>query len=126
LVINKLIDESRRSPVEQLVSEYTGHNWKAKEVRDMADFACHPAAILSDGVDSVFAKFSDADNGAEQFEIELAGLRMLSERAGVLIPTSIGIIQVQDGSILVLEAAQAVERGRREWRDIGQTLASPG
>lgn len=120
---NKLIDESLRSPVEQLVSEYTGHNWKAKEVRDMADFACHPAAILSDGVDSVFAKFSDADNGAEQFEIELAGLRMLSERAGVLIPTSIGIIQVQDGSILVLEAAQAVERGRCEWRDIGRTLA---
>lgn len=120
---NKLIDESLRSPVEQLVSEYTGHNWKVKEVRDMADFACHPAAILSDGVNSVFAKFSEADNGAEQFEIELAGLRMLSECAGVLIPTPIGIIQVQDGSILVLEAAQAVERGPREWRDIGQTLA---
>lgn len=120
---NKLIDESLRSSVEQLVSKYTRRTWIAKEARDLTDFACHPAAILSDGVDSVFAKFSDAPDGAEQFEIELAGLRFLSERSGVLIPTPIGIIQVQDGSILVLEAVRAVERGPREWRQIGQALA---
>jgi hypothetical protein len=39
-----------------------------KASRDMADFACHPAAILSDGSYTVFAKFSDAANGREQFE----------------------------------------------------------
>ena len=89
----------------------------------MTDFACHPAAILSDGSFSVFAKFSEAVNGFEQFEIELTGLRLLSERTGVLTPTPIGIIPVAGGSILVLKTVQAVDRAPRHWRQIGQTLA---
>jgi fructosamine-3-kinase len=89
----------------------------------MSDFACHPSAILSDGVYGVFAKFSDAPNGAEQFEIELAGLRILSELAGVRTPVPIGIVALAGGSILVLEAVQAVERSSRNWRQIGRTLA---
>ena len=62
-----------RAPVEKIVSEHTGRQWKIKTARDMAEFACHPCAILSDESYSVFAKFSEAANGAEQFEIELAG-----------------------------------------------------
>lgn len=71
----------------------------------------------------LFAKFSEAANGFEQFEIELAGLRLLSERSGVLTPTPIGIIPVTGGSVLVLETVQAVDRAPRHWRQIGQTLA---
>ncbi len=112
-----------RRPVEQLVSERTGQRWTARHARDMTEFACHPAAILSDGSYAVFAKFSAAANGLEQFEIELAGLRLLSERSGVLTPTPIGIVPVAGGSILVLEAVQAVDRAPRHWRQIGQTLA---
>jgi protein-ribulosamine 3-kinase len=89
----------------------------------MTEFACHHSAILSDGSYSVFAKFSEAANGLEQFEIELAGLRLLSERSGVLTPTPIGIVPVAGGSILVLEVVQAVDRAPRHWRQIGQTLA---
>jgi protein-ribulosamine 3-kinase len=112
-----------RTPVERIVSEHRGRQWRAKEVRDRTEFACHPCAILSDGSYSVFAKFSGAANGLEQFEIELAGLRVLSEHAGVLTPTPIGIIPVPGGSILVLEAVQAVDRAPHHWRQIGQTLA---
>lgn len=111
------------NPVEQIVSEHTGQRWTIKDARDMTEFACHPCAILSDGSYTVFAKFSDAANGGEQFEIELAGLRLLAERSGVLIPTPVGIIPVTGGSILVLEAAQAVERTPHRWRQIGQALA---
>lgn len=89
----------------------------------MTEFACHPCAILSDGSYSVFAKFSAAANGFEQFELELAGLRLLSELAGVLTPTPIGIVPIGKGSILVLGQVQAVDRGPRHWRQIGQTLA---
>ena len=89
----------------------------------MTEFACHSSAILSDGSFSVFAKFSDAANGSEQFEIELAGLRLLSERSGVLTPKPIGIIPVTGGSILALEAVQAVDRTPLHWRKIGHTLA---
>jgi protein-ribulosamine 3-kinase len=109
--------------VEQIVSERTGKRWTINDTRDLAEFACHPAAILSDGFYSVFVKFSEAANGMEQFEIELAGLRFLSERSGVLIPTPIGIVSVTGGSILVLEAVQAVERTPLHWRQIGQALA---
>ena len=114
---------SLRAPVKQIVSEHTGQRWTIKDARDMTEFACHPCAILSDGSYAVFAKFSDAVNGGEQFEIELAGLRLLAERSGVLIPTPVGIIPVTGGSILVLEAAQAVERTPHRWRQIGQALA---
>jgi fructosamine-3-kinase len=89
----------------------------------MSDFACHPSAILSGSSYSVFAKFSDAANGFEQFEIELAGLRFLSERAGVRTPVPIGIVTVEGGTIVVLEAVQAVERSPRFWRQVGRTLA---
>jgi protein-ribulosamine 3-kinase len=109
--------------LEQTVSKYLGHPWKLQESRDMTEFACHPCAILSGCSFSVFAKFSDAPNGLEQFEIELAGLRLLSGRAGILTPSSIGVVPVPAGSLLIMETVQAVERRPRQWREIGQTLA---
>jgi len=109
--------------VERAVSEHLGRRWTVETARDMRDYACHPAAILSNGAFAVFAKFSEAENGREQFEIELAGLRLLAEQAGVLIPASIGIVPVPGGSILVLEAAESVERAPHHWREIGRTLA---
>lgn len=119
----RLASDPLRIPVEQIVSGHTGRPWTIKDARDMAEFACHPAAILSDGSYSVFAKFSEATNGFEQFEIELAGLRFLSERSGVLTPNPIGIVSVTGGSILVFETVQAVDRAPRHWRQIGQALA---
>jgi len=109
--------------IEATVSAYLGKRWKVTEFRDMNEFASHPSAVLSDGSLSVFAKFSAATNAAEQFEIELAGLRLLSERSGVVTPTPIGILQVEAGSILVLEAVTTVERTPKQWRELGRTLA---
>ena len=112
-----------RTVIELLVSEHLGRPWTVRNARDMTEFACHPSAILSDGNYSVFAKYSDAVNGREQFEIEMAGLRLLSELAGVLTPTPVSIAPVASGSILVLEAVQAVKRYSRQWREIGHALA---
>jgi protein-ribulosamine 3-kinase len=119
----QLLVDPLRTAVQQLVSEHTGRHWTIEDATDMTDFACHPCALLSDGSYSVFAKSSAAANGVEQFEIELAGLRLLSERAGVLTPTPIGVAPVPGGSILVLEAVHAVDRTPRHWREIGRTLA---
>jgi protein-ribulosamine 3-kinase len=109
--------------MEGLVSDYRGKGWEAKEFRDMNEFSSHPSAILSDGSYSVFVKLSTAANGLEQFEIELAGLRLLSKLTGVLIPTPIGNLSVEGRMIMVLEAVQAIERTPKQWRQIGQTLA---
>lgn len=88
----------------------------------MADFACHPSAILSDDHYSVFAKFSNAVDGRQQFEIELAGLAYLAAVSGVATPTALGVFPIGGGSVLVLETLQEVERSARHWRQIGQTL----
>jgi protein-ribulosamine 3-kinase len=134
-LMNKVLQSQRQTPpvrlardpfrasLEKVVSEHKRRQWTIKDARDMTEYACHPCAILSDGSYSVFAKFSEAANGSEQFEIELAGLRFLTERSAILTPTPIGIIPVTGGNILVLETVPAVERGPRHWRQIGQTLA---
>lgn len=118
-----LVSGALGGAVERAVSDHLGRRWAIRQARDMADYACHPAAILSDGAYAVFAKFSEAANGSEQFEVELAGLRLLSDRAGVLVPWPVGIVPVAGGSILVLEAVEAVERGPRQWRQMGRALA---
>jgi len=124
-----LAAEPLRSLIEGAVSTHIGRRWTIQAVRDMHDFACHPSAILSGEGYSVFAKYSDAADGIKQFEVELAGLRLLRERAGVLIPDPIGIIPAPEGSvlpggsILVMQTVPAVERGPRQWREIGQMLA---
>jgi protein-ribulosamine 3-kinase len=112
-----------RAAVEGVVSAHLGRPWRIEAVRDMADYASHPSAIMSDGAYGVFAKFSDAVDGRRQFEIELAGLRLLADRAGALIPTPLGILSVPGGEVLVLEAVRAVERAPRHLREIGRTLA---
>lgn len=119
----QLLSEAFRLPVEQIVSEHTRETWRVRSARDMTEFACHPCAIFSDGRYAVFVKFSDAANGLEQFTIELAGLRRLAERAGVLTPAALGTVTVAGGTLLVLEAVEAVDREARHWRQIGRTLA---
>jgi len=110
-----------RQPVEQLVSSHCARRWRATTARDLAEFSSHPAAILSDGGFSVFVKVSTAANGLEQFETELASLRYLAQR-GVPTPNALGVLAVPGGAVLVLEAVAAVERGPRQWREIGQVL----
>lgn len=76
-----LLGDPLRIPVEKIVSEYIGREWRVRDVKDLRDFACHQAAIFSDSSYSVFVKLSEAANGLEQFEIELAGLRLLFDRS---------------------------------------------
>jgi protein-ribulosamine 3-kinase len=121
--IHPLLSDPLRIVIEEIVSDYKGHRWELKEFRDMNEFSSHPSAILSDNAYSVFVKLSTAANGLEQFDMELAGLRLLSQMAGVLIPTPIGNLTVEGGTVMILEAAQAIERTPRRWRQIGQTLA---
>jgi len=118
-----LLSDSFRIPVERFVSKYTGKKWAVKQFRDMNDFSSHPSAIFSDGNYAVFVKLSQAANGLEQFETELANLKLITDLSGVLTPTPIGNIEVEGGVIMILEAVQAVERTSTHWRQIGQTLA---
>src|SRR5512142_2273857 len=106
-----------------MVSAHLGRKWQASQLTGLDDLASHPAGILSDGEYAVFVKLSRAAHGLDQFEVELAGLRTLAERTGVLTPIPLGNLGVEGGVLMVMEAAQAVERGALQWRQIGQSLA---
>jgi fructosamine-3-kinase len=122
-----LTDRFRR-PLEQAVSAHFGYSWRAVSFSDMNEYASHPSAILADaapetGGRGVFVKLSEAAHGLDQFETELAGLRTLSELAAVLVPPAVGIVPVEGGVLLILEAVEQVERTPEAWREIGRTLA---
>jgi protein-ribulosamine 3-kinase len=112
-----------RALLEKAVSQYRGRDWRVKSAQDLSEFACHPCGIFSDGSAAVFVKFSRASDAAHQFEIELAGLEYLSQHAGIPVPAPIGIVPAADGTLLVMQALNVVERGPHEWKRIGKTLA---
>ena len=105
------------------MSHYLGREWGLRDGRDVSDLACHPCAILSDGSFGVFVKYGTGPDAERQFEIEQASLALLSRNAGVLVPTSLGVVSVPDGTLFVMEALQPTHRGPQEWREIGRTLA---
>jgi protein-ribulosamine 3-kinase len=119
----RLLHESLRTPLETIVSRYRNKVWRVSSGRDLSDFACHHCAILSDGSFAVFAKYSEAPDAARQFEIELAGLEYISEKSGVLIPTPIDILAVENGTVFIMEALNAIERQTRQWKQMGAALA---
>ena len=133
-----LLSDPLRRPVEKLVSDHYHSPWRVTAFTDLHDLASHPAAILTGparagparagpdraGPDrAVFVKFSQAAHALHQFETELSGLRYLAQHAAVLIPTPLGILPVEGGVLLVLEAVQAVQRAPHHWREMGRALA---
>jgi fructosamine-3-kinase len=123
LSLRRLLNDALRIPLEQQVSAYLGRAWRVMQAQDKRDAASHPAAILSDETYAVFVKLGEGGLAQDQFKQELAGLRFLSERSGVLTPTGIGTLQVAGAVLLILEAVQVVERQPAHWRQMGHALA---
>jgi fructosamine-3-kinase len=119
----KWLGRSLRAAIEKIVSEYTGCRWRIKSERDLAEFACHPCAIVTDDSFAVFFKYSREIKAKKQFEVELSDLRILSKKAGVLIPQAIDIVQMENGCLFVMEALETIQRGPKQWRQIGEVLA---
>jgi protein-ribulosamine 3-kinase len=119
----KLNTDPLRLPLEAFLSTHLERPWTVQSYTDLIDFACHPAALLSDGSYPVFAKFTDAPDGLHQFEVEAGSLRLLSDRAGVFTPKVVGILPIDTGTLLIMEEVPAVERTSLRWRQIGAALA---
>jgi len=112
-----------RGPLEAAVSNCRGEAWHIESFQDLSDLACHPAGIFSDGTAGVFVKFSAAADAEHQFETERNDLQYLSTKAGIRVPAPVGIIPAADGMLFITVAETPVERGPREWRKMGKTLA---
>jgi protein-ribulosamine 3-kinase len=123
LVSIPLTSAPLRAPIEEIVSRFTRRKWSVKSARDMSAFAYHHCAILADDAFAVFVKYSQSPQGAKQFEVELAGLRYLAKNTGVMVPTPIDIVAVENGTLLIMEALKIIERTPLHWRQIGRALA---
>nr|CEL13923.1 Ribulosamine/erythrulosamine 3-kinase potentially involved in protein deglycation [Kibdelosporangium sp. MJ126-NF4]CTQ88290.1 Ribulosamine/erythrulosamine 3-kinase potentially involved in protein deglycation [Kibdelosporangium sp. MJ126-NF4] len=76
----------------------------------------------------MFAKLDVAAEGAEQFTAELHGLNLLRQRTLVATPRPVatGVIRLEAGALLLLEAISEVPPAARsvsQWRSIGHALA---
>jgi protein-ribulosamine 3-kinase len=119
----RLLRDDLRIPIENAVSIHRNREWKAIDARDMSEFACHPCAIISNGAFSVFAKYGDDPNSTAQFQIELDGLRLLSDKAGITTPTVIGIVPTEKGALLIFECLKEIGKQSVHWLHIGTMLA---
>lgn len=112
-----------RAAIDSAVSAHRGRAWRSDAFQDLNDLASHPCALLGGDGLTVFVKLSTSANAVDQFQCELAGLRLLTDLSGVVTPTAIGVVPIEASALLISEAVQAIERGDEQWRDIGRALA---
>jgi fructosamine-3-kinase len=117
--------------VKRAVEEHLGRPWTIGGFVSLNDRASHPAGIVlgagSDDV-NVFVKFGAGDEALTDFRRELDGLALLRDSGGArtALPVAQGVVPVDDGCVLVLEAVkerQSSDRTDADWRSIGTALA---
>ena len=131
-----LLDAAVLAAIEHAASEHRGRRWAVLGFSDLNDRASHPCGILHGTPFSVFAKLGAAGardelgtDARDRFAAELAGLRLLSRAARVPVPVPVagGLAELGSGVLLLYEALTErppQARGRRDWRSIGQVLAT--
>jgi len=124
-----LLEAPVRAAIERAASAHRGRPWASQGFTDLDGRASHPCGILHGTPFSVFAKLGRAPGAAGQFAAELAGLRLLRQAAGVRVPVPVasGLAGTESGTLLLSEALPErvpEARGRRDWRSIGQVLAT--
>jgi protein-ribulosamine 3-kinase len=121
--VERLLRDDLRIPIEAAVTAYLGRAWQVTRAEGKTDEASHPAAILANDAYAVFVKLGEGDLALDQLTQEAVGLRLLTEQSGVLTPVVIGVIQVENGALLILEAVQVTDREPLHWRQMGHALA---
>jgi len=127
IVPHPLLEAATRLAIEHAVSADLGRSWRVDSATDLADRSSHPAVVLHGPGLSIFAKLAGPAEAASQVDSELAGLRLIGERADVAVPTRIagGRLDLPDGSaVLLFEALdERIDRQAEDWRGIGSALA---
>ncbi|MCB0111234.1 MAG: fructosamine kinase family protein [Caldilineaceae bacterium] len=109
--------------IEERVSASLGRRWQVATITDKVDEASHPAALLSDGVDTVFVKINQGALAWDQLQTEVAGLHLLSAQAGVLTPQVIATLPIDNGALVIMESVAAEPWHPAGWRACGRALA---
>lgn len=119
-----LLDPGCKGAIEHAVSTQLNRPWHARLWDDRNHLASQPAALLSDGTTTIFAKYADDDLAAERFAQEAFGLSLLAQTASISTPAVLGVVTLPVGTVLLLEAVQVLPTpGTADWRELGRALA---
>lgn len=115
--------------IELAASRHRGKPWRSLGFTSLDERASHPSGIHHGEPFSVFAKFSRSADAQAAFAAELAGLKLLTSRAGVATPVPVGpgLAEAADGWLLMSEALPERTGGERtpeDLRSVGRTLAT--
>lgn len=124
-----LLAVATQAAIEAVASGHRGRRWVCTGFTDLSDRASHPCGILHGKPFSVFAKLSSSSAGQDQFSAELLGLTLIARLSAVRTPAPIaeGLVELEAGALLLLEALPERAAGRRtreDWLAIGATLAA--
>jgi len=99
--------ETLRSTIEEQISNHLKRPWQIATIIDKVDESSHPAALLSDGIDSVFVKINQGARAWDQLQCEVAGLQLLRTRASVRTPVVIDTLPLDNGALVMMERVQS-------------------
>jgi hypothetical protein len=124
-----LLGAATQAAIERAASAHRGRRWVSQGFTSLDDRASHLCGILHGTPFSVFAKLSPAADAREQRTAELAGLRLLHQAARVAVPVPVasGLAETTAGVLLLYKALperSPEAREPRDWRSIGQVLAT--
>jgi protein-ribulosamine 3-kinase len=126
---HQLLEPGITAAVERTASEHLGRPWASAGFSDLNDRASHQCGIYHGTPFSVFAKLGAAGDADGQFAAELAGLRFMTERAGIAtpVPVASGVVRLETSALLLFEALPERSGSARHAADyaaFGRTLAT--
>lgn len=113
-----------RAAIERAVAEVLGDR-RVSSVTPLSGGCIHHVSRieLSDG-SSLVAKVGSPTRDAELFKAETAGLEALGATNAVLVPQPVGLVILDDASILLMSCVQPAPASPRAWRRLGEDLAA--
>lgn len=122
---NFLLEGKMNSYIEEAVQNATGLPFHIQEIKRVSNGSMHPVAIFVGDRFSVFVKAGSNSFSNEHFHTEAFELEYIRKHSSVKAPEVIAVTQVQDITLLILEAIQTVKpESKKDWETLGRGLAS--
>ena len=119
-----LTDGFYNQAVEDCVSEAIGRQWKVEKIVPNQKGAMHDAARMCGNGMDVFVKVGTRDFSPDQFRQEAWGLNYLRTHSTVRTPEVLGVKQVGNDVLLILEAIDVKPiLTKHDWQMLGSGLA---
>lgn len=120
----KLVERVLFNEIEKVVSSYLDKQWYIISSKVNEVPAMHDTRFLEGEGFNVFVKVGNNPFSFDQFTQESLGLRHITEHSGVVTPRVIDVLNVNDTTLLIMEAIKTKPVDTNEaWETLGRGLA---